>query len=507
MPENQEETVMQNKLSERALRGLIHPIGLVMLIILVLNDTLLKPYFPSWLSGKLSDLALVYLLPFIILAVLGLLPRRIQGQWIKWLAFTIPLLFFGLGKTIPQINQVIYQAMQAILPFATHFVHDPSDALALFNLPLAFWVWQQTAQPSRSLQRSLQWRWVILPLTALLTLADAAAPQHGVSCLEARSDGTLLTTTEYYNVAFISQDGGVNWQSAAEDQRIEKECTMQYNDPGEIIDFDSGSGFMLRFTVGEMVQESRDGGVTWEPVLTLRQMSQAEQAYQQQQQSTIEFVPGPLDIVADPVSGNVVIAMGHEGILLRKANAEWAWVTVGEYGPKAGLQEIGLGAAFSLLWIEWLMAVFAGIFLVSLYNLQLRRRWWRVVKVVLGLLGWFLVLLLSPAISGGYLLPIIVVIAIPVAAFWALFCLVDDILSWVKQPTPAWRLTLPPAILAALGQILIYSLWVMNLIKDYAGAFLLVVIVTLIFAISGTIWVRARRPMEDEKHEYPRMDK
>ena len=51
---------------------LVHPLPVLALLLLVVNDHLLKPNHPGWLSGKLSDIAVLVLLPFVLLALADL---------------------------------------------------------------------------------------------------------------------------------------------------------------------------------------------------------------------------------------------------------------------------------------------------------------------------------------------------------------------------------------------------------------------------------------------------
>jgi hypothetical protein len=50
------------------LDALIHPLPLAALAVLLVNDHLLKPNVPSLLTGKLSGIAVLVLLPFVLLA-------------------------------------------------------------------------------------------------------------------------------------------------------------------------------------------------------------------------------------------------------------------------------------------------------------------------------------------------------------------------------------------------------------------------------------------------------
>lgn len=54
----------------------LHPVALAGLALLVLNDHVLKGAAPAWLTGKLSDVAGLVLLPFLALALLDVVRRR-----------------------------------------------------------------------------------------------------------------------------------------------------------------------------------------------------------------------------------------------------------------------------------------------------------------------------------------------------------------------------------------------------------------------------------------------
>jgi hypothetical protein len=60
--------------------ALLHPLTLVALVTLVVNDHHLKHHHPGLLSGKLSDFAAVLLLPLVLAALIDLLFERITGR-------------------------------------------------------------------------------------------------------------------------------------------------------------------------------------------------------------------------------------------------------------------------------------------------------------------------------------------------------------------------------------------------------------------------------------------
>jgi hypothetical protein len=60
------------------LDSLVHPVPLAALALLVFNDHVLKATHPGWLSGKLSDVAVLALLPFVVLAAADLVALAVH---------------------------------------------------------------------------------------------------------------------------------------------------------------------------------------------------------------------------------------------------------------------------------------------------------------------------------------------------------------------------------------------------------------------------------------------
>ena len=54
----------------------LHPVALVGLAVLLVNDHLLKSAVPGWWTGKLSDLAGLAFFPFLLVALVDVLRRR-----------------------------------------------------------------------------------------------------------------------------------------------------------------------------------------------------------------------------------------------------------------------------------------------------------------------------------------------------------------------------------------------------------------------------------------------
>ena len=78
-----------------------HPLSLLSIFLLLVNDHILKMLFPSWITGKLSDLMGLFFFPFIITGFLSvILPRlRHQPSVIGFLGFSSVIAWFILFKT------------------------------------------------------------------------------------------------------------------------------------------------------------------------------------------------------------------------------------------------------------------------------------------------------------------------------------------------------------------------------------------------------------------------
>jgi hypothetical protein len=128
---------------------LLAPVPLLALVALVVNDWLLKgTAAPEWITGKLSDVAGVFVFPLIATAVGDLLLYAAfrLGPPVDFtlrrgklaLAIALTALVFGAMKLSPVIGGWVERAWAAIVPGSSIYP-DPSDALALLVLPATWW--------------------------------------------------------------------------------------------------------------------------------------------------------------------------------------------------------------------------------------------------------------------------------------------------------------------------------------------------------------------------------
>jgi hypothetical protein len=114
-------------MSERRERDLLHPIALLAIATLIVNDRFLKAAWPSWWTGKLSDVAGMLFFPLLLSAVLG--HRRA--------CVIATMVAFALIKTWPPATAACEHVL-GLFNGDVVIVRDPTDLLAL---PFALWAW------------------------------------------------------------------------------------------------------------------------------------------------------------------------------------------------------------------------------------------------------------------------------------------------------------------------------------------------------------------------------
>jgi hypothetical protein len=130
---------------------LLHPYPLLAVIVLVVNDRLLKGsgVLPGWLTGKLSDVAGLFFFPLLLtalarLAAWPLLRRRPPlTRWLLAGAIALTAAGFAAVKLVPAAGRAFAAASAWLEPldrFArVTVVQDPTDLLALPVLALTAW--------------------------------------------------------------------------------------------------------------------------------------------------------------------------------------------------------------------------------------------------------------------------------------------------------------------------------------------------------------------------------
>jgi hypothetical protein len=449
------------------------PISFFAMFILVINDYWLRKIWPSWWTGKIGDFAWLFFAPFAFTALVALClpvhPKR--EHWISWITFGFIGCGFTLTKTVPGFNQFVAQLASMLVGFPVRISLDPTDLLALVTLFFGFWLWQRKSTFRLPFTKR---GWIAIPLAALVTLADAAAADYGINCLSVQNQ-QVQASSAYWS--YTTADGGLSWQESPQHQN----CT-QNAQAGKIIDTQHPN-YHYRFLPGVVIESSTDAGKSWQPEFSLSLGSPAKQAYYQKTHAGSPTIkPGPLDGLIDPTTGNVIFAMGHEGVLVRETKGSWVWVTLGNYQH---IEMTQTSAFFSLLWGEIGLALCLSLLLLGTWLMMINRTTLSVIGVSLGWIVWGIsALMFPPAISSQYGAYISTVVLITTSMLSILVGLRILFLYFEGKITLPYQVFVQAGI-GSLCFFLPYGFWAINALSSYRIALIFALLFSVINLLIG----------------------
>jgi len=442
------------------------------------NNLLLQRLWPSRLTGVISDFAWLFFAPIVVHYLFEMIlpfgyPRRERIDLAIWGGIGV---VFVAVKISPVANRVVTDTISGLLGIPVMIVVDPADTLAVISLIASFRFFRSFRLPST---RSSPSRVLIaVSVAALLTLADMAAEDYGIVCLEV--DGNKVIASSVY-MSYVSRDGGETWQGYNADET----CWQEPLSEGASVQIGDGN-LRVQFGPGQPVLISTDGGSQWHIEYELKPSTEVQRAYYQKyREGNPMFREGPLNAVIDPSTGNVVFAMGHEGVLLRKPDRSWEWVTVGPYTRVDYLNP----DLYLLLWGEGVLAIANGLLIVAMLGRKVMREkqaWKRIGRLVFLAMSWVLLeasmFIFPPALSSGdgSILSSVIVIVVTIM----LAVLAIPVIIHLGQSGNVKRKVMLPYVVAVIVLFFLpYLLWFGNVLSNYymaSGlAFVLQIVLTM----------------------------
>lgn len=316
---------------QRCASALTHPATVVALATLLLNDLLFKAMWPdAWVTGKLSDLAWVALALPLLAFLLSLLTRGsvIAARAAFLTAYVgLPLLYAAFNTFEP----VHYWILRGISIASGGMGQTPLDATDSIVIPLgwavAVWVWRRPVLSPDALR--LRWGLLVAGVAALASIATSYQdPDYGITRvgMHTTEGGSVVVASNSFGSLYWSDDGGVTWTGAEE---LTERSVVSGSDSAEtpkgryaiagtdILLFDDEGQSETVYSTAYLHEE----GNVWAQDRLTRHLNIRRLTTQ----------PGLL--VYDERSGNLVVAMGIQGILVGTPDGRWTRHTVGPYTP------------------------------------------------------------------------------------------------------------------------------------------------------------------------------
>ena len=303
-------------LTARAEAALIHPATLVALGTLLVNDLILKSVWPNtWLTGKLSDLAWIIFAPPLIALPLTFLARRNQTtQRAAWAIAYIGLpLLYAAYNTFGPLHDAVLAGFSILRGNSGGSPFDPTDSIVIpFGVAIAIWVWR--APTNNSAATRMRIGVLVAVIAAVASVASSYIPRTGVAEIGSSDNGTIVANdlrgeSEWDKGLFASTDGGFTWTTANHDDFP----NVTWGDSS--IDTPRG-----RYEIGgddvRRVDEGREE-IVYSPSIEsrirhIRIIRAATWRFGQVRW----FRTTPYAIQYDDRSGNIVVAMGIQGVLV-----------------------------------------------------------------------------------------------------------------------------------------------------------------------------------------------
>jgi hypothetical protein len=360
-----------------------HPGTLLGLLLLVVNDHLLKREWPGPVTGKLSDVAGMLVAPPLLAVALALTRRRSSDRQAA-VALALTGAGFLLAKTSAAGARTASQ-LWSLTGVPTRILADPTDLLALPVLAVAWLLWRTARQRPAILPGGRRTR-ALLAVPLLVAATVATAPGRMATqqtYVVASGDRLLMVVQPAYQggdrraahptsaprgpfATLVSTDQGRHWASTP------APGVPAVTSPLRVLHSLCVPGDPRHcFSIGRAsvpdVRESHDGGRSWVTAWTLTPGRLLYRTRADASAGTVVSVSGEGD---DPLSGNsialqtvpggfvVVVDDQHDGLLRRDADGHWTrlGVPVGD-GPATGPvpltgfgRQIGLEILLALGW-------------------------------------------------------------------------------------------------------------------------------------------------------------
>ena len=316
----------------------MHPVTLAALGVLLINDLLFKALWPgAWIPGKLSDLAWMMFAPPVLAFLLSFLARRnAAAQRAAFLAAYVGLpLLYAAFNTFAPVHDVILRVLGVFGGDGPRSPLDPTDSLVIpFAMVAAYWVSRRPPLGAESIRVRLALLGAVT--AALASVASTYDADWGIRDVGKNASGTLGVIASpappiYENEGYESMDGGLTW--TAFNIAVPLEWQEQDWRESEVKDA-SGAVFTVD---GPHIIRTYEGSSSSEVVYSYEYLlnggNRWMQALDKRDVPSRVITTRAEDLFYDDRSGNLIVAMGLQGVVVITPDGTSTQVTVGRYSP------------------------------------------------------------------------------------------------------------------------------------------------------------------------------
>jgi hypothetical protein len=426
-------------------------------------------------------------------------------QVVGWLSFGLIGLWFALAKTVAPVHELTTTAWNALIGWQGSLRMDVTDLLTLPALLIGGWVWQRASDAPVNLRPV---GYAALALGLVTTLASDSPPSYvdeGITEI-CTHEGRYVV---FDPVGFHSYDvyiskNGSTWDYLARTDPVYSPPEGTYEDlypEASLYEGDADAtmiheqaacsgvsdetvlslnedSMQIRWIPNERIEVSTDGGETWDVDYTLPHISSDIRDFYHRMKGNamyhmVEIPSVPVSAVYDDASGNVIFAMGWNGVLVRESRGGvYSWQSIGEdyYVHDLSLRE----APEPLLFHGFLLLTIPALVLTTTAAIVRRAGILRRIWLIVGWIGFVVLSLIVPtgseywyAVPGLIALPLLLVVALPLtlSALW----------DAVRNYRGIWQPVLITSLLAIPAYLLPYLMWVTGRTPNYitSGVFAL----------------------------------
>lgn len=427
--------------------------------VLALNDHVLKQAHPSWVTGKVSDVAGLIVAPWLLARLLQPWGERRAGGWAVGLVGA----GFAAVKVLPAVT-VAFETVLRALGWTSQVVTDPTDLLALPALVVGARLVGVEARPGG----------LLVPFALSFGLVASAATSCGAE--EPR---------------YATQIDIVDGEVVGVDEVATSRASTSAVDPVD-------PAREYRLVLGERVEE-RAGDGSWRTAFEIpSERRMYMERYEHEFESPLQIggcgdpfdidgpSPGFSDIAVREVDAGseVFVAMGNQGLLRRDSDGVWHRERFLDGRPsptEGGLDGLEWELVLPFPLVAFATIAFAGFgWGIAPPGPVERHRALRTVAVTMGLL--LAALLISTASPPGAVVPLVA------------------LATWAATRSRVARLAILGGIAVPVIAVVPWILWSAGTIESYEVATTFsVILLSVGFVLSGVeLWrIRSRQILED----------